>query len=242
MNIVLAAGFATAPSFMEPLERHLRAIWKELPSYTKFIYAFPYGDWGRSRWKQLRELRHDIFAERGSRFQSVGGVRLLSQLQSECREGPVVMIGHSGGGVAAVHAAARWSKADPDLCLQHSFRLILVGAPRCRVPDDWKASTMYVYNCRADGRRKDLVAGIGSWGGWDTDGRRWPRLRWNEHRHAPGTLLGLPLLGSHPDYFRDSAPFVNEQGKCNLDQVGEAIRLWLFQNEATKLVQPSFVL
>lgn len=237
MNIVLAAGYATAPRFMEPLERYWRACWEGLPTETKFIYAHPYGDWERPPWKQLRELRHDVFRERGRGFVSIGGVRLSAQLRSECQEGPILVVGHSGGGVAAMHFAALWE--DEDECFRRKCRLVFVGSPRCKVPDAWKASTLYLYSWQSGTGKRDPVTRIGSWGGWVRKGGRWPQVRWNANRFSPGEVIGLPLAGSHADYFRDYPPYVNQEGRSNLELVAEAVRLWFVRNEADQLVQPS---
>jgi hypothetical protein len=121
--------------------------------------------------------------------------------------GPLWLVGHSGGGVAAVHAAEALLAAGA----AEGCRLVQIGSPRCAVPEPLQARTAYVYAARAGSRRPaDPICRLGSWGGWERAARF--ALRWNRRRYAPATIASLPLVGGHADYFRDHGMFRQADG------------------------------
>lgn len=121
-------------------------------------------------------------------------------------------MGHSGGGVAGIHAA--------ELLRLEGIpveRVIQIGSPRCRIPLEWQKATSYVFAVNARGKIADPITRLGSWGGWELSGRGVPL--WNPVKYAPAHRVALPLIGGHPDYFRSREPFLDEQGVSNLEHV-----------------------
>jgi alpha-beta hydrolase superfamily lysophospholipase len=185
---------------------------------------FPYGDWKRNVIRQVWEIRKDMSLNFSRISQSIGGNRVLSSLdlnRSVNHERRILLLGHSGGGVAAVHAAQLL--LEKEIC-QQPCSVVMIGSPRIRIPTSLKQSVLALHGV---GKSRDVVSRLGSFGGWTVRGKqRYPV--WHTEKHAPGTQLGLSLIGGHPDYFRDHKPFINEAGKSNMDILLETIMEWLF--------------
>jgi len=193
---------------------------------------FPYGDWSRKAIPQLWEIRADMRLGVGRIPKSIGGSRVLAAIDSSgngdgsspARGRTTLLVGHSGGGVAAVHAA--------DMLLRSGARssclAVTIGSPRCRIPERLKPFVLSIRAARgaADRRSPDIVPRLGSYGGWIA-GSRLRLPAWHKGKHEPGATVGVPIIGGHADYFRDRAPYVNEHGKSNLDLVVGAIVQWL---------------
>jgi hypothetical protein len=235
VSLYVIAGIATSPDFMEGLRLELeRRFRMETGSdLIRSALLHPYGAWDLSVWAQLRELRRDLRLGIGRRAGSIGGARVLARLAADgaAPRGPLWLVGHSGGGVAAVHAAETLLAAHGDA----DCRIVLVGSPRCAVPEPLRPRTAYLYAARPDGRVNDAVCRLGSWGGWESPaagggGRRrfrlpgWSvRLRWNRDKHAPLTRVPLPIVGGHADYFRSGAAYRQGGGRSNLELTVEAM-------------------
>jgi len=239
VEMYFLAGLATAPLFMDnlrlALERRLgqdglfrlsTASSTELRSEL----LYPYGDWSRSVLAQLWEIRADMSLRDGRIGRSIGGGRALAAIRSAREKtggsgGTTLLIGHSGGGIAAVHAAERLMEEGGS----PSCFAVKIGSPRCRIPERLKSRVLTIH---AEGRRRgesvgrspDLVSRLGFYGGW-TRSRGLPV--WRSGKHAPATSLGVPIVGKHADYFRDRAPYVNAEGRSNLDLIVESILAWL---------------
>ncbi|WP_373229398.1 hypothetical protein [Cohnella sp.] len=221
--VYLMAGVATAPHFMEKFRA---ALHEKLAQSGRSVHSellFPYGDWSRRVVPQLWEIRYDMRLSFSRFSYSIGGNRLLSSILSQLpmdRSHRTIFIGHSGGGVAAVHAA--------QLMLEKHIgsepsQVVMIGSPRVRIPDNLQSSVLSLY---ATGKSRDLVSRLGTFGGWSSELRRFPI--WQADKHAPVNIQGLPIIGGHPDYFRDRAPYVNAIGKSNIDITLEAIEQWLY--------------
>ncbi|MBB6674954.1 hypothetical protein [Cohnella nanjingensis] len=283
VRLYLLAGVKTAPHFMEGLREALAAKLADAGCTVHSELLFPYGDWSRSAVAQLREMRHDLQLRFGRYERSIGGRRALEAMETPAPAGRTILIGHSGGGVAAVHAAQLRLARDggePDAA-------VMIGSPRCRIPEALRGSVLYLYaagkRLRRDagagapvtereqegagepvrervgveglkregagvpvheretpgepvrehegareGVRKpaDPICRIGSFGGWRAAGAfRVPA--WQADKYAPAAVRGVPILGGHADYFRRSAPFVNDAGQSNLEMTLAAVWPWL---------------
>lgn len=226
LHVYLIAGIATSPDFMEglrlELERRLAALGAPA-SAVRASLLLPYGAWSRPLLPQLREIGRDLRLGIGRRSGSVGGAAVLRRLAADGVRGSdaLWLIGHSGGGLAAVHAAE-------GLLAQHrelDLHTVQVGSPRCAVAAALQARAAYVYAAGPGGRGKDPICRLGTWGGWTgSPGRPWPVRR----KHAPALLAGVPIVGGHADYFRERPPYVQpDTGAANLDLTVGAFWDWI---------------
>ncbi len=202
--LVTAAGFATARGFLDPFRERLHEGYANLGYAVQSCSLLPYGDWQRSKLRQLWEIHHDLRLRPAAYKQAIGGNRLLHALRDKalvCADDSCeyVLVGHSGGGVAIVHAA---------LALQQSQRrirgLIQIGSPKCRIAENLRARTLYVRGlfCNRGGRPSargsiDPVTRIGSWGS--------VMRHTTSIQQPPGSIVDIPIIGGHPDYFRRSS-------------------------------------
>jgi hypothetical protein len=258
VNLFLLAGVATAPLFMENFRLALATRLEQAGCEVYSELLYPYGDWSRKLLPQLLELRHDLWAARTRPLRSIGGARAaamaasaearLAAAQAGCAApvanseaqqpvsggssgGLTLLLGHSGGGVAAVHAAGILAgepvllrgAATPSLL---PLRVVQIGSPKCPVPTWLQGSLLYASAINAQGRPSDPVTLLGSW-------RVWQRSRlglpvWRPSAPAsPSAHIRLQLMGGHPDYFRESNPFLNQHGLSNLEVTVQAVMDWL---------------
>ncbi|TVY00396.1 hypothetical protein [Cohnella terricola] len=245
IEMYFLAGLATAPTFMEGLRIALgekigrfitpNRVADHSGSPVQSGLLFPYGDWSRKAIPQLWEIRADmrLGAERFSK--SIGGNRVVASIESSgigdgfspVRGRTTLLVGHSGGGVAAVQAAEMLLRSGA----RSSCFAVTIGSPRCRIPERLKPFVLAIRAARGetDRRSPDIVSRLGSYGGWIL-GSRLRLPAWHKGKHEPGATVGLPIIGGHADYFRNRAPYVNEQGKSNLDLVVDTITEWLGYN------------
>lgn len=239
VSLYVIAGIATSPDFMEELRAELVRRFRAETGSDRIRSALlhPYGVWDRSVWAQLRDIRRDLRLRVGSRAGSLGGSGVLSRLAGDAvPRGPLWLVGHSGGGVAAVHAAEALLAADGTA----DCRIVQVGSPRCGVAEPLRSSTAYLYAANRNGRVNDAICRFGSWGGWERAGKdgsdrserqrlyRWlPQLgllRWNRNKLAPHRRVSLPIVGGHADYFRSGEMYRQAgDGRSNLELTVEAM-------------------
>jgi len=230
VNLYLLAGVKTAPLFME---RFRLALHRQLTEAGHSVHSrllYPYGDWSRSALVQVREIAHDMRLGYSRMAKSIGGARARKEIDSERRESaagssrePLLLVGHSGGGTAAVHAAVGLKEEwKGPICI------VLIGSPKSRIPPELAADTFYLY---AEGtlrgrRRLDPITRLGTFGGWGlAEMPAWPR--WDRSRHGPGQVDSVPIIGGHADYFRESEAYVNEAGLTNLQLTMGKVWAWL---------------
>jgi len=224
-DLFLAAGMATSPRFMEEAGKRLAALLGERGWDARVMPLFPYGDRSRNRLAQIREIRHDVLLRPGRHARSVGGGRIAGAMRSAYRGGMLLLVGHSGGAIAGLHAVQVWDEP-LQVHLAERLRLVMVGSPRSPVPSRLKPNTLHIGARRKGGGAGEPILRLGTWGGWEkVPGRRLPR--WNPDLYAPGTRRTIDLIGGHTDYFRSSPPYVDGEGKTNLDKLLECILEWL---------------
>jgi hypothetical protein len=215
LHVSFLAGVATAPTFMKEFAEKLSQIYEAKGFHVMTQLLFPYGDWYTSLYRQLHEIRKDMLPfVRSVKPAWLGGRRSVSGILEAYQGGAIWLVGHSGGGVAGVHAG--------DLLLrEHGLpveRIIQIGSPRCAIPPSLEASsTMYMYAVNGKGRRTDPITRIGTWGGWERSRSGVPV--WNPYKYAPDRIVPLRLQGGHPDYFRSADPYVDAEGRSNLEHI-----------------------
>ncbi|MBD2863177.1 alpha/beta hydrolase family protein [Paenibacillus oceani] len=215
--VYVAAGVYTSPNFMEGV---LKAVVDVLEREPKLDVVgagllFPYGDWSCPLLPQIRQVYRDMTLRSGNYERSLGGGRILSEVGSGDEADILLFIGHSGGGVASVHAASLLDERLPAI----QTRIVQIGCPRFAIPPVMCDRVRYLYAAKANGSGKDPITRIGSWGGWEKGAAGVPR--WNPLKFAPDERIPVPLLGGHADYFRNYEPFRCAEGHSNLDLVLE---------------------
>lgn len=218
VHLFMLAGFATAPRFLDEALVYVRerVLWDTGAKEAAGTILFPYGDWSRNPVPQLREILHDIRLPAARFGRSVGGRVVLRSLQERMNNGDsAILIGHSGGGVAALHGA----KLMADLHGEARILVIQIGCPKCPVPPEMRDRVGYFYAADGRGRWKDPVTRYGSWSGWKRSKSGLPVLIRNLYR--PDVVRPLPVKGGHIDYFRSCLTAAD--GRSNLEIVADEI-------------------
>ncbi|QJD83823.1 hypothetical protein [Cohnella herbarum] len=176
---------------------------------------------------------------------SIGGKRAIAAMATMRlavdRRTTTLLIGHSGGGVAAIHAAYLLMKSES----RSNCLVVMIGSPKCRIPQELRPSVLSISAAGtrkrandAEGKSPDLVSRLGTHGGWmrtrhneinNHSAFRNGFPAWHKHKHAPAAMRTVPIIGGHADYFRDSSSYVNSSGSSNLDITLDAILSWLIQ-------------
>ncbi|QJC53415.1 hypothetical protein HGI30_18795 [Paenibacillus albicereus] len=221
MTVYHVAGVATYPSTFYECRRRLERLLGLCGTEAVFETLFPYGDYSRSMWRQVWEVRSDL--ARRVLPSRIGGRSMLRDIERTYGgEGPILFIGHSGGGVAAYQAARLLHQRGMDAGL---LRVAQVGSPKTPIDDALRPSVAYFYAAGPSGKPDDPITRIGGWGGWRGDPGRVPQ--WSRTRHAPGHVEGLAVIGGHTNYFRHQLPYVDGSSRSNLEKTVDAIFSWL---------------
>ncbi|SFL08315.1 hypothetical protein SAMN03159341_103121 [Paenibacillus sp. 1_12] len=227
VNLFLLAGVATAPLFMEDFRLAMITNLTQA-GYTVSVseLLYPYGDWSRRLLRQLHELRHDLWTARSRPLRSIGGNRAADMIKACGDKGWPLLIGHSGGGVAAVQAASILAANAADHA-EKPIRVVQIGSPKCPIPSWLHNSWMYAEAIRDNGRSSDPVTWLGNQRVWQRSSGGLPI--WRQSVPAANLAqLRLPLVGGHPDYFRAGSSYLNKQGSTNLEITVQAVTNWLY--------------
>lgn len=211
MYLYALAGIGTAPGFMQEFHGELaRRLGEGTGLSVDGGLLYPYGEWSRSVRRHIWEVWRDIRLPAGGWEGSYGVAAVRRELAPAARGcGPVVLVGHSGGGTAAVHAAAMLLAAAPE----RPVAVVQIGSPRSPVPPVLQEATVFCFACGPDGRGRDPVCRLGSWRAARGGGGRLVLGR----LQLPGQLVPLPITGRHPDYFRGHLRTAG--GETNLELV-----------------------
>jgi pimeloyl-ACP methyl ester carboxylesterase len=176
---------------------------------------FPYGDHTHNVWRQLFEVGADLVRLPGRRRS--GGREAAEEIRRRSAGKPVLLIGHSGGGVAAYQAAVRLMEESvvPD------FRVVQVGCPKVPIRAEYREKVSYFTAVDDKGRMRDPVTMLGSWSGIRRDSRGVPR--WDRRKYAPGYIGRVEIVGGHEHYFRNDADCVHPVRGANLTMTLESI-------------------
>lgn len=217
--IYVLAGVATSSNFMADFVQELQHRYEQDGFEVLINMLFPYGDWNRSLIKQLKEISSDLLPRLVQKRHYLRGQKVADYIKESYTGGNIVIIGHSSGGVVAVHAADILNREKLPVA-----QVVQIGSPKCSVSLQHRASTLFIYGMSHKGKMSDRISHIGSWGGWEKRGRV---FRWNPRLAAPGAIMGVPIIGGHADYFRNRTPFVDRIGMTNLEKTTNLIWEWL---------------
>ncbi len=214
------AGIATAPGFMDPFREELSFQLRSRGYIVEAESIYPYGDWSQRVMKQLAAIFRDMTDIQERLWTSVGARAAKELIFEAAKKGQIVLlIGHSGGGISAVQVALQLIKEGylPPLIVQ-------IGSPKCPIPLVLKEHVLFLSAVGTGGKR-DPVTRFGRWGGWV---RKFGHLKvWKMRAYPPEEVVDIPLIGSHPDYFRTHSPYVDETGSSNMMKTLRPLLSWL---------------
>lgn len=207
-DVYLLAGIASTPGVFHACKRELEERFRREGRIPRIRELFPYGDHTQKVWRQLLEVGADWVRLQG-KWRS-GGRKAAAEIRGRSSGRPVLLIGHSGGGVAAYHAAVRLmdEQAVPD------FRVVQVGCPKVPIRPAYREKVSYFTAVDERGKLRDPVTLLGSWSGWNVR-ERGIRL-WDRQKYAPGFIGRITMLGGHEHYFRNDDAYVHPVRGANL--------------------------
>jgi hypothetical protein len=215
VSLYVLAGVATSLSFMEDFVKELERRYQHAGYEIQTHLLFPYGDWGRNVVKQVIEIGFDLMPRFVKTHGYPRGQVVANHIKKTHQSGRIVIIGHSSGGVTGVHAASYLDRAQfPEVFV------VQIGSPKCHVPSQARIGTLFVYAVNEMGKSTDPITWLGSWGGWEQKGAF---ARWNRKLKAPANIIAVSLIGGHADYFRNSFPFIDTNGRSNLEKTADAL-------------------
>lgn len=221
LKIFLLAGVKTSPSAFHALEHALVNNLQQKGITPDIELLFPYGDAERSLMRQLYEVRADL--SRKAKLAGYGGRKVWERINSSCEVPKLLLIGHSGGGVAAYQIARKLHEDQ----LPIDSKVVQIGSPKTRIIPQLKERVGYIHSIDNDGKVKDPISRLGSWGGWSYITPEIPLPHWDSQKYAPGYIEGIRTLGGHADYFRQSEQFSDEHRACNLDKTMSSLNAYL---------------
>lgn len=176
---------------------------------------YPYGDHTRNLYAQLLMVRKDLYRLRKA-VQS-GAKAAVEQIRNLSAGRPVLLIGHSGGGVAAYQAAVMLGQEGivPD------WRIVQIGSPKLPIREEHADKVHYIVSVDGKGFCADYITRLGSWGGISRN--RWGVPFWNRMKFAPKHIIPVQTIGGHQHYFRKEEPFVHPERGSNLGLVTDTI-------------------
>jgi hypothetical protein len=207
-DVYLLAGVGSTPSIFNECIRELRRRFRDAGRKPVIRELFPYGDHTHKLWRQLMEVSADLARLRGA-WRS-GGREAAAEVKRLSSGHPVLFIGHSGGCVAAYHAAVRLmdERVIPD------FRIVQVGSPKVPIRPEYREKVSYFVAVDERGSRRDPITWLGSWSGWSRN--RFGIWFWNKMKYAPGYIGKIMTIGGHEHYFRNDELFVHPTRGSNL--------------------------
>lgn len=219
-DIYLLAGVRSAPTCFKACAQQLRQRFATVGKTPVIRELFPYGDHSQKVWRQLFEVGADLARLRG--IWRSGGRETAKAIRRWSSGAPVLLIGHSGGGVAAYCAAVKMmdERVIPD------FRIIQVGSPKVPIRPAYRHKVSYYSAVDDNGVCIDPITRLGSWSGLTWNRRRgW---RWDNQKYAPAFRSQIAVVGGHAHYFLNEAPYIHPVRGTNLlatlDAIWDVIR------------------
>ncbi|GKU76260.1 hypothetical protein [Paenibacillus sp. L3-i20] len=219
LNVYLLAGVKTTTGSFNACKEKLEEQLTSEGIQPAIHVLYPYGDASRNWVRQVFEVKTDL----SNRMKAgrIGGRNVWQQIKDNVTSDRTLLIGHSGGGAAAYQAAKMLEEEG----VLRDFRIVQVGSPRMPIHPRLQEKVSYFHSIDSLGKMNDPISRIGSWGGWNRAGRMLPQ--WNSYKYAPGYVEGIPTVGGHADYFRNTEPYMDTEAVCNLDKTIGRVRAWL---------------
>lgn len=218
------AGVATSENFLDDFKHELVKRYEQAGMGVDANLLYPYGDWNRRLWKQVLEISNDLLPRLRKGNSYIRGQRIADYIEKSHNGGEIVIIGHSSGGVAGVHAAYLLDRKHFS-----DIRVVQIGSPKCTVSQENRQSTLYIRAMNRIGKSADPITRLGSWGGWQRNNLK---LHWNSHLNAPANICNVPIVGGHADYFRNGEPFKDQGGRSNLKITTDSLWDWLLRTSS----------
>lgn len=246
VDLYLLAGVKTWPSyFREPAERLRRMSIEAGYAIAGVHVLYPYGDHTIPLMRQVRQVARDVVRrlspgadnpprEAGrlsSGADDPGGAAsiiapadpIVGAIRERSADRVVVLIGHSGGGVAAYHAGRRLLAEGA----VRDCRIVQVGSPKVRIHPALRDRTAYFYAVDERGRVRDPITRLGTWGGVRRAVAGIPV--WDPRRWAPGHIAAVAIDGGHKDYF-NHGPSAAPGQATNLERTAASVLDWLVRS------------
>jgi hypothetical protein len=194
VDIFALAGIWTTPNFMKDLCLELTRRYENDGWSARGKLLFPYGDLYFGRMRQLRDITFDMLPLAVRLGKNLGGRKAADEIRQLYRGGKMVIVGHSGGGVAGVHAAQLLLSEVEDLSPPS---VVQIGSPKCSISPVLLEHVIYVAAVDQYGKWKDPITRMGGWG-WSG---RISRMR---SKQTSPAIREIPIVGGHADYFRNN--------------------------------------
>ncbi|WP_152619538.1 hypothetical protein [Cohnella kolymensis] len=166
-DIYLLAGISSTAAIFRECKRELLRRFREAGREPVVRELLPYGDNSQSIVRQLLDVGSDLARLRlPGRWRS-GGKEAADEIRKFSLGRRVLLIGHSGGGVAAYEAAVLL-RAEGAI---RDFRIVMVGSPKVPIRMLPAERVSYFVAIDENGQQVDPVTRLGSWGGWARNGR-----------------------------------------------------------------------
>lgn len=221
LKIFLLAGVKTTPSAFYSLEEALKLFIKQKGITPDIELLFPYGEAERSLMRQLFEVRSDL--SNRAKLAGFGGRKVWHRIDKHRAIPRLLLIGHSGGGVAAYQIARKLFEDSQPI----ETKVIQIGSPKTRIIPQLRNQVGYIHSIDDGGAMNDPITRLGTWGGWRSDLMPFPRPTWDSNKFAPGFVQGVKTIGGHADYFRVSDQFRDEMQLCNLEKTMTGVTSYL---------------
>jgi pimeloyl-ACP methyl ester carboxylesterase len=219
VSIYFLAGVATSENFLDEFKQEFVKRYEQAVTEVHAFLLYPYGNWNRRLWKQVVEISYDLLPRFRMNSSYLRAQSVADYIEKTHTGGEIIIIGHSSGGVAGVHAANLLNRK-----LFPEIRVIQIGSPKCTILQGNRESVLYIRAINRNGKTADPITHLGSWGGWE---RSKLKLHWNSHCKAPTHIYNIPIIGGHADYFRSGDHFVDEEGRSNLAKIMDCLWEWL---------------
>jgi hypothetical protein len=194
VDIFALAGIWTSPNFMKDLCIELIRRYENDGWSARGELLFPYGDLYFGRIRQLREITFDMLPLTLRLGKYLGGRKAADEISKLYRGGKMVIVGHSGGGVAGVHAA-KLLLSEVEGLLPPT--VVQIGSPKCSIPPVLRENVIYVAAVDQYGKWKDPITRLGGWG------RLGQAISMRSIQTSPA-IREIPIVGGHADYFRNN--------------------------------------
>jgi len=214
-DVFLLAGIGSTLAIFDDCKLELTRRFGLEGRTPRIFELFPYGDHTQKLMSQVVDVGCDVLRLR--RSGRSGGGRAAEEIRRLSDGRRVLLIGHSGGGVAAYKAAViLYRQGNVPDC-----RVVMVGSPRVPIGRDFRDKVSYFEAVDEHGTPVDPITRLGSWGGVSFS--RFGLPYWNRRKYAPGHIGTITVLGGHPHYFRARAPYVHPERGSNLSLTLDSI-------------------